>query len=472
MSRSLSSESRVYSENCPSPVWVVGGSRGERQLRTLRRKVALILWAVCLATGIVAGAMLTAAASGGVTSEAQVAGTPQVAKSSQVAGSAQIVALSEGVGWSEAGGSPEVGGSSVIIGAVVDEDGVPVGPGLVSVFSSDYGLVTMDRIHDDGTYRVQSDPGISLLRFEVPGFHPAVLAVSTECERWHLLDVVMRRATAVIRGTVLDPIGIPVERARVVLFSQTESACVASTQSGVDGSFQFTVASGDYVVSAWTSDSVFRPQMAQVGANQRVDIVLAGVPADVRITGRVLDQQGRVVPDVKLCAYTQEGRFVGSTLSDSSGQYSLYLPAGSWEIKAWKNGWTHIGVQMAVDHGRSQVIQDVVLWSSDARVSGMVVNCAGEPVSNVWIEVTRPDSRDWVATVSTDECGTFVLNIASGVWDLSLMAEGFERTTVRVDATAGGGTVLSAEPDLASLRLVVESDTDGFARSRSAQAEV
>ena len=170
--------------------------------------------------------------------------------------------------------------------------------------------------------------------------------------------------------------------------------------------------------------------------------MLAGVPADVRITGRVLDQQGRVVPDVKLCIHS--GRPVCRQHTIGLERRAFFA-GGQLEIKAWKNGWTHIGVQMAVDHGRSQVIQDVVLWSSDARVSGMVVNCAGEPVSNVWIEVTRPDSRDWVATVSTDECGTFVLNIASGVWDLSLMAEGFERTTVRVDATAGGGTVLSAE---------------------------
>lgn len=431
MSRSLSPESRVYSENCASSGWAVGRAGDEQQRRLRRRSLALILWAVCLAAGIVASVLLTAAAAD------QIAGLPLV------------------------------DGSSVIIGAVVDEDGVAVGPGVVSLFSSDYGLVTVDQIHEDGTYRVQSDPGIWLLRFEVPGFHPTLQTVSTASERWHLLDVVMRKATSVIRGTVVDPVGIPVERARVVLFSQTESACVASTETGGDGSFQFSVAGGDYVVSAWTSDSVFRPQLTKVSANERVDVVLAGVPADVRITGRVLDTQGGVVPDVKLCAYTQEGRFVGSTLSDSNGYYSLYLPAGRWEIKAWKNGWTHIGVQVAVDHGRSQIIQDIALLPSDARVSGMVVDHAGEPVSNVWIEVTRPDSRDWVATVSTDESGMFVLNIASGVWDLSLMAEGHRRTSVRVDVTVTGGTVLSEEPDLASLRLVLDGDTDGSVRSRS-----
>jgi protocatechuate 3,4-dioxygenase beta subunit len=340
------------------------------------------------------------------------------------------------------------------------------------VFSSDYGLVTVSQVRDDGTYRVQCDPGISLLRFEIPGFHPAVHTVSTESVQWHLLDVVMRRATSVIGGTVVDPVGIPVEHAQVVLFSQSESACIASTQTDADGSYQFRVVAGDYVVSAWTSDSVFRPELASVGDNERVEVILAGAPADVRITGRVLDGQGGVVSDAKLCAYTQDGRFVGSTLSDSSGHYSLYLPAGSWEIKAWKDGWTHIGVLMSVDQGKSQISQDIVLLPSDARISGLVVDRTGEPVSNAWIEVTAPDSRDWVATSSTDEHGMFVLDIASGVWDLSLMAEGYHRASVRVDVTATGGAVLSQEPDLASLRLVLEGATDRFVRPRSAQAGV
>lgn len=426
MSRFVSSESRVDSEYCEGSEWVVGRAIAQKPPRPWRRRLALALWVVCLATGIVARIALA------------------------------TVATEEGAG------------PSIVLGAVVDEDGVPVGPGVVSVFSSDYSLVTMDRIQEDGTYRVQCGPGVSLLRFEVPDYHPAIHTVSTASQRWHLLDVVARRATSVISGAVVDPVGIPVGSARVVLFSQSESACIASTQTSADGTFHFDVAGGDYVVCAWTSDSVFRPELATVGARETAEVVLAGVPADVRITGRVLDKQGEAVPDVKLCAYTQDGKFVGSMLSDSNGYYSLYLPAGSWEIKAWKDGWTHIGVQMVVDQGRSQISEDIVLLPSDARISGLVVDSTGEPVPNVWIEVTEPGSRGWVATSSTDEYGVLVLNIASGVWDLSLMAEGHRRTSIRVDVSASGGTVLSEEPDLASLRLVLEGSTGESVRPRSA----
>ena len=63
MSRFVSSESRVDSEYCEGSEWVVGRAIAQKPPRPWRRRLALALWVVCLATGIVARIALATVAT-------------------------------------------------------------------------------------------------------------------------------------------------------------------------------------------------------------------------------------------------------------------------------------------------------------------------------------------------------------------------------------------------------------------------
>jgi len=323
---------------------------------------------------------------------------------------------------------------SKVFGYVLAEDGSAVGPGTVYVFSDDFGLIVTGLIERDGSYSAACGSGVWLLRFEVPGFQPELRYVSVQNAESNRLDVVLKRATSWISGTVVDPVGMPAAGALVVLFNRSHGVCVVSAQAGSDGSFSLEVAPGQYTVSVRSDLYAFEPRSVSVREGQQVEVTLVGRPSHVKVTGVTASEHAVPIGGAKVSVYTPSGRFVCSTKSGSDGRYVMYLPPGEWEIKAWADGWTHIGSELVIPRGAIDMNCDVVLQRSDSFISGIVVNDGGEPIPNAWIEVLDAQSKRWAATAYTDESGRFAFQIAGGDWILSLMADGYERTVVKVDA--------------------------------------
>lgn len=368
--------------------------RESRYEQRVRRHVILILILTSLLTGIVIGVAVNASAHG-----------------------------------------QEIDRSSVF-GFVLSGEGTTVGPGTVYAYSGDYSFVESQPIGSDGFYCIQCLEDVWLLRFEVPGSHPELQSVSVGPGKSQRLDVVVRPTTATISGMVVDQLGMPIGGARVVLFDQSQGASEASTTASSDGRFRLDVAPGHYSISGWAGNFAFDPVSVSISGGEHVDVTLVGTPASVKVSGHTLDEYGSLVPDVKVSAYTQDGRFVGSALSGSSGEYAISLPAGVWEIKAWSDGWTHIGSEIVIERGSLNVCHHIELRRSDAVVSGLVIDSEGNPLTGVWIEVMQAGTRRWATTVQTDESGGFAFEIASGEWDLSLMAEGHVKATASVRASS------------------------------------
>lgn len=365
----------------------------------VRRHVALILILTSLLIGVVIGASVNACAQG-----------------------------------------QEIGGSGVF-GYVLDGDGASAGPGTVYLYTDDYRLVGSQPIGLDGFYRVECPEGVWLLRFEVAGSHPEVASASVDKGQSRRLDAVVRSTTATISGFVVDQLGMPIQSACVVLFDQSQGVSEASTSASSDGRFLLNVAPGHYSISGLAGSFAFDPVSVSVAAGEHIEITLVGTPASVRVSGQAFDEHGDVVPDVKVSAYTQDGRFVASALSGPGGEYSISLPSGVWEIKAWSDGWTHIGSQITIERGCLNVCHNLELRRSDVTVSGLVTDGGGNPLSGVWIEVMQAGTGRWATTVQTDESGRFAFEIAGGDWDLSLVAEGYTRTVASVSASSSAEAV-------------------------------
>lgn len=386
------SKSAADSESFERSRQMVLNGRRKWEQKVRRGKLALVFWVACLLIGIVIG-------------------------------------IAVGVGASDTKAI-----APAVFGVVNDEEGTAIGLGTVYVFSDEHRLVNSEQIGTDGLYLASCSEGVWLLRYEVSGFQPELRSVSMSSQDVHRLDVVLKRATSMIAGVVVDSVGIPVQDAHVVLFSQNHGASVASTETGNDGRFRLDVAPGQYSISVWSDLYAFEPKPITLLAGEQAEVTLIGMPAQVRVFGTVVTEDDAVVRDAKVSVYTSDGRFVGSTRSDSDGRYATHLPPGVWEIKVWKDGWTHVGSRITIKPGAVDVRHSVTLRRADASISGVVVSSAGKPIPNAWVEVTDMETGQWAATAQTDESGRFRLEIASGDWSLSLIAEGYKRARTRVSA--------------------------------------
>lgn len=414
--RKLGYKATVDSESFERSRQAVIDGRRQWERKVRRSKLVLVFWGVCLLLGIIIGV---------------VAGV----------GSADFST-----------------GAPTVFGVVVDENGFPVARGVVYAFSDEHGLVASERIGEDGRYEVALPERVKLLRFEAPGFQPELRTVLVCAQAAHRLDVVLERTTSTITGIVVDPVGVPIDDARVVVFSQDHGACVTSAETGSDGRFCVDVAPGLHGISARSDLCVFDPMTVAVVEGEQAEIRLVGMPASVRVSGTVLTKDGVQVGDAKVSIYTLSGRFVCSTKSDSNGCFVTHLSPGVWGIKVWKDGWTHLCSEVLVEQGAVDVNCEVVVHRADATVSGIVLNSDGEPLANVWIEVTDANTGQWATTTQTDESGRFRFETAEGDWALSLIADGYTRTRVEVSAEplsqAQGGEPMM---DSASSHLATEA---------------
>lgn len=183
----------------------------------------------------------------------------------------------------------------------------------------------------------------------------------------------------------------------------------------------------------------------------RVSDVAAGssdlrmvVALGASISGRVVDPKGTPIVDAQVRA-TRVGPAVPddawhSTKSGPDGRFELRgLAPGEYGISVsryWEGRPGHVETQMPpVSAGRTGL--EVVLAES-ATVAGVLVDAAGEPLGERWVEL-RPVGLAGAAGTRTDVGGVFVVDgLPPGEYEAWVLTDGVKANAVRCGTVRAG----------------------------------
>jgi hypothetical protein len=149
-----------------------------------------------------------------------------------------------------------------------------------------------------------------------------------------------------IEGTVTGPGGQPVQFAGVIAFPSIGSYTLGGAATDASGNFSLLVPAGEHRVFVSATDGqiseyyddaadLASADAVQVTAQQTTSNIDVQLAASGHITGRVTHSvSGLGIEDARVLAYSTDGTFVSSTLTDVAGDYdiSTNLRTGQYKV--------------------------------------------------------------------------------------------------------------------------------------------
>ena len=217
--------------------------------------------------------------------------------------------------------------------------------------------------------------------------------------------------TVTLSGRVTDASGQAVPSAFVGLHRLPGWVWVDGQDTDGNGAYRFSVSPGRYMLEV-RPPGPFIPQRQELtlSTNTTQNVV---VTTGVTLSGRVTGPDGQSVSSwVYLSVRDDTGQEV-SFGGTRDGPYSLGVPVGTYTVTVYPDDYLEKTVEGVA------VTQDTVLnitLESGVVLGGMVVDDAGQPVSDAQICARLPTERPWERTCSrTEPVGGFQLRVHPGV---------------------------------------------------------
>ena len=244
-------------------------------------------------------------------------------------------------------------------------------------------------------------------------------------------DAIMTPRANIVSGNVTNgTIGI----SNVTVTATPLSGLSYQATTNAYGQFTLNIPQGNYIVTA--SHVQYSAQTSQQ-VNVTVGQTLNGVnllmqEAQSYITGTVTSG-GNAVPNVSISA----GSF--STLTSSTGFYSLPVVSGTYNVIANRTGYISTN-QNNVSIGTNQTVSNInfSLSSNPAIISGQVI-LSGSGVSAAQITGVRiaNNVQTPIVPIVTGNDGTFTLALPSGTYQLTAEKSGLEFSTISLTVSSG-----------------------------------
>ena len=310
---------------------------------------------------------------------------------------------------------------AAVSGRVTDASGKEVADVSVNAFAGqELRYVSGARTFFDGTYSLALPPGTYTLAFDpapgTPYVRQALKDVKVDGDRKQ--DVVLS-AGLVLSGRVTGPTGAGIPQAGLTIRNaDTGDAYGAGTDQ--DGNYRQTLPPGTYIINVGpppTSRLGFKEiKDVRVVANKTLDIAL---DAQVGISGRVLDPDGKTVPFARISAEAP-GLSRGSG-SDDRGLYTLPLPPGTYAITVYPP----VGSKL-----RRTRVENVSVTSDQTLdlklergigLSGKVADATGKGLEKVSVSLFNTTTKEWTGT-STASDGTYGIGLEAGTYELTVIS--------------------------------------------------
>jgi hypothetical protein len=245
-------------------------------------------------------------------------------------------------------------------------------------------------------------------------------------------------ASVAFQGTVTDADSNAVENAVIKAFPADPNSTVPPVEVLTD-------ANGDYAISASAVTSgtaysleVFPPQSGTGGSlispkAQSATYTGTTITRDFTFTkatntikGKVtLSSNGSAVSGARVNAFKREGSAFVQTTTDASGDYTLTVSGGDWEVMPeatssdnWAYGQPPETARFAADAENKSTTINFSVDPATATISGRVVDPDGNPVANVGVGVFNQEGKGGGGPVKND--GTFAIKVPAGTFMVSV----------------------------------------------------
>jgi hypothetical protein len=226
---------------------------------------------------------------------------------------------------------------------------------------------------------------------------------------------------------------------------------VGSVRTDSTGAFTFVAPAGDYALVPISDGFISAIQFVSIPANQSVTQNLMLTPATVRVSGKLSDaSSGAAVPSVFVIAQAgnNQNQLISGALTDSNGNYSFSVNAGSWEISPLASFTSELGY-MTVEKGGATIVgstpitQDITIQKATALVYGKITNPSNAAVPNVSLRIQVPMGGGLESEGRSNANGDYFLGAIAGSWDAQTegaSALGFQDETKSFTVADGSAT--------------------------------
>lgn len=268
-------------------------------------------------------------------------------------------------------------------------------------------------------------------------------------------------ADKTITGKTVDTSGTAIQNVEVYAYNP-KGGMNAHTTSDSTGAFTLNVTEGTYKVGAFIPGM---PNSSEVSA--LVDgssVYIDGSPTastgssglnpfnikisktSITIQGRVSDGSSAIANSAVWAHRTDSPMPPIRTMTDSTGNYTLYVSAGTWKIESDAPGYGYLGSITATVTSTSLTSQDFTVASGQGSISG-TVDIAGDDTDSGVIVTAFGSSGINESTTASD--GTYKLSVPYGTYTVKVFIPGIGNQaplTVVVDGDEVGANFTTATP--------------------------
>ena len=321
-------------------------------------------------------------------------------------------------------------------------------------------VVATQRIQAGSVFRVAGlqTPASYRIRISAPGFQPQELqSVLDGGAVVSLNEVRLVAGSGSVSGIVVDAAGAPLGDVVVTTMLNGKPQSVTTPTAGVVGTFQLNglISPATYVVSfakVGFSDEVVAVRLGP--GQQAGGVSVSLVSASGSLAGKVTALNGTPLGGVQISVVGGvEPVTTTSFTSGSVGSYrlaGLRLP-GSHIVTFKAPGYLDQTIRIDVTRGAPDLVADVVLKPSLARITGDVRDLQGSLVGGAVIELSDGTTvrRSATASVPVTVVGTFEVDaMLPGTYTLTVRSAGYKDQTLLV--TLEGGLTLTKSIQLLS----------------------
>lgn len=333
-----------------------------------------------------------------------------------------------------------------VSGTVTDSGGNPLGDATVRIFQNNFIVATVNTA-PDGTYSISGlAPGSYVIRTEAEGFTRVLLGAAVLPFETVSVHFMLTPNPGFLSGTVLDPDGLPVPGATIVVRENTAVGPSAGrTLTDLDGRYAFTdLPPGSYIVTADAPGFRIGTAGAIVsrGAGTQVDFQLEPSPGS--ITGTVVEA-GTGAPiggaGIEIRIISVNGAILQTAFADPAGVYLAEgLPPGSYTVVAAAPNFQTESASVTVTAGVTETVR-LALQPNPGGIAGRVTDAeTGEGLPGATVKVTDSSSA-LVGLALTDSQGVFEVDgLRPGSYTVSAIHDGYQHDLIGAVVDAGNTT--------------------------------
>ena len=320
--------------------------------------------------------------------------------------------------------------SSSLKGLVKDENGSNVASAVVKVRDKSTNIEKQTSTDINGQFNIALSKGSYSVNVQKSGFiSPATVSLTiNQNEQKDLTNpFVLTNDQATVSGFIYNQDKTPIQRANVTITKGDKSYV---TKSNGSGAFQFTVASGAWVISVDKIGFV-KPKSKTISLStgdllSNQNFTLAGNANQVVgfVRERITSENGTVgtapFEGITVTAVPNIGSPI-SVVSEKNGQYTLSLKSGSYTIQAEEPNYTSTQdreLVIGIAIGETVSGMDFELTPNPSSISGVVTLPNGNGVADAKVTIQN------IGTAVTSSSGFYKLSVPQGSHLISVSKPG------------------------------------------------